>query len=181
VIEVTELYVDGLTSKKEMDAARAAAGFRGAMSLKELRASRRPNRQEARAGLMAAASAFTEASREAELSARFAREAAMAAWQAEEAEEEAFQCEILRGLLGNPFRPISLDPGWLTPTVTNLAAAAYVERELPSGHLDAGWLGVLADALEDAGCDNAELLGHLRGPGPHVRGCWVVDLLLGRS
>ena len=93
----------------------------------------------------------------------------------------ANQCRLLRDLFASPFRPASINPDWLTPTVTNLAAAAYEERELPSGHLDAARLGVLADALEDAGCGDAELLGHLRGSGPHVRGCWVVDLLLGRS
>lgn len=55
------------------------------------------------------------------------------------------------------------------------------ERELPSGHLDAGQLAILADALEDAGCDNADILDHCRSDGPHVRGCWVVDLLLGKE
>jgi hypothetical protein len=58
--------------------------------------------------------------------------------------------------------------------------AAYEERELPSGHLNRHRLAVLADALEEAGAD-AELVGHLRGPGPHVRGCWVVDFLTGRG
>jgi hypothetical protein len=95
--------------------------------------------------------------------------------------ESAAQCELLRDIFGNPFQPVTVDPAWLTPTVTSLALSAYEQRELPSGHLDAGRLAVLADALEDAGCDNAELLGHLRGPGPHVRGCWALDLILGRS
>jgi hypothetical protein len=63
----------------------------------------------------------------------------------------------------------------------NLAQALYEERELPSGHLDAARLAVLADMLEEAGCANPRLLGHLRGPGPHVRGCWAVDLVLGQS
>ena len=47
--------------------------------------------------------------------------------------------------------------------------------------LDPDRLAVLADALEEAGCDNADLLSHLRGPGPHVRGCWALDLLLGKE
>ena len=59
-----------------------------------------------------------------------------------------------------------------------LAQAAYDERELPAGTLDTTRLAVLADALEEAGCVQADILGHLRGPGPHVRGCWAVDLLL---
>jgi hypothetical protein len=56
----------------------------------------------------------------------------------------------------------------------------YDERELPSCHLDAARLAVLADMLEEAGCTDPLLLGHLRGPGPHLRGCWAVDLLLGK-
>ena len=65
--------------------------------------------------------------------------------------------------------------------VKKLAEAVYDDRDLPSGHLDAGRLAVLADMLEEAGCADAGILGHLRGPGPHVRGCWVVDLLTGRG
>jgi hypothetical protein len=78
----------------------------------------------------------------------------------------------------------SLDPSWLTwndGMVRRLAEAAYEGRELPGGTLDVARLAVLADALEEAGCGNAELLGHLRGPGPHVRGCWVVDLILSKD
>jgi hypothetical protein len=58
---------------------------------------------------------------------------------------------------------------------------AYEERQLPEGTLDSARLAVLADTLEDAGCTHAELLGHLRGPGPHVRGCWAVDLVMGKQ
>ena len=65
--------------------------------------------------------------------------------------------------------------------MVGLAQAAYDERELPSGTLDATRLAVLADALEEAGCPDRTILDHLRGPGPHVRGCWAVDLLLGKS
>jgi hypothetical protein len=78
--------------------------------------------------------------------------------------------EITRDVAGSPFRPVTIDPAWLTPTVTNLATAAYDERTLPSGELDLARLAILADALEEAGCANADILAHLRGPGPHVRG-----------
>jgi hypothetical protein len=88
---------------------------------------------------------------------------------------------LLRCIFGNPFRPVVLDPSWRTPTVTPLAQAAYDERILPAGTLDQDRLAVLADALEDAGCNNADILSHLRGPGPHLRGCWVIDLLLGKE
>jgi hypothetical protein len=73
-----------------------------------------------------------------------------------------------------------IDPSWLAwsdRTVPKLAESTYNERELPSGQLQPDRLVVLADALEDAGCPDADLLGHLRQPGPHVRGCWAVDLV----
>jgi hypothetical protein len=90
---------------------------------------------------------------------------------------------MLRDLFGNPFRPASLDPDWLTwkdGTIPKMAQTIYEARELPSGHLDRDRLAILGDALEDAGCSDPEILGHCQGPGPHVRGCWVVDLLLGK-
>lgn len=95
--------------------------------------------------------------------------------------EEAAQVALLRCVLGNPFRPVALDPGLLTPAVVSLARAAYAERQLPGGHLDPARLAVLADALEEAGCTQQEVLAHLRGPGPHVRGCHVLDQLTGRA
>ena len=88
------------------------------------------------------------------------------------------QASILRDLFGNPYRPVSLDPAWRTPDVLSLAQAAYDNRTLPAGTLEPERLGLLADALEESGCANADLLGHLRGEGVHVRGCWVVDLVL---
>jgi hypothetical protein len=95
-------------------------------------------------------------------------------------EEEAHLARLLRDVLGNPFRPLAVDPGVRTPTVAALAQAAYDERVLPGGELDAARLAVLADAIEEAG-GPADLLAHLRGPGPHVRGCFVVDALLNRK
>ena len=91
------------------------------------------------------------------------------------------QCDVLWGILGNPFRPVPLHRSWLTPDVLSLARAAYDQRTLPAGTLEPARLALLADALEEAGCADPQLLGHLRGPGPHVRGCWAVDLLLGRQ
>jgi hypothetical protein len=97
--------------------------------------------------------------------------------------ESVSQCQIAQDILRNPFRPApAVDPAWLAwqgGTVAKLARAAYEERRLPEGTLDPARLAVLADALEEAGCGDAELLGHLRGPGVHCRGCWPVDLILG--
>jgi hypothetical protein len=81
---------------------------------------------------------------------------------------------ILHEILGNPFRPITLNPFWLTPTVSDLARAIYDERAF--GHFP-----ILADALEDGGCSDTEILGHMRGPATHVLGCWALDLILARS
>jgi hypothetical protein len=84
------------------------------------------------------------------------------------------QVQVLQDLFGNPFRPARIVPSWRTPNVVNLAQEIYDNRafdRLPS----------MADALVDAGCDNQEILAHCRGPGPHVRGCWAVDLLLGKE
>jgi hypothetical protein len=99
-------------------------------------------------------------------------------------EESRAQCGLLRDVVGNPFRPAAVNPAWLSwngGAVRRLAQAAYVERNLPAGELDPARLAVLADALEEAGCADPEILAHLRGPGPHVRGCWVIDLLLGKQ
>jgi hypothetical protein len=91
---------------------------------------------------------------------------------------------LVREIFGNPLRPVAVDPSWLTwhgGALVTLAQAVYDDRDLPSGHLDAARLAVLADMLEEAGCSDQQLLGHLRSPGPHVRGCWAVDAVLDRS
>jgi hypothetical protein len=96
--------------------------------------------------------------------------------------------EIIRGehgalvldVFGNPFRPVALDPRWLTSTVVDLARSIYkADPRQAGGHLTN--LPILADALMDAGCDDEELLAHCRSDGPHVRGCWAVDLILGKT
>jgi hypothetical protein len=91
------------------------------------------------------------------------------------------QVGLARCVFGNPFRPVTMAPAWRTPDVIGLAQAAYENRILPSGGLDQQHLTILADALEDAGCSDRALLDHLRGPGVHVRGCWAVDALLGKT
>ena len=93
----------------------------------------------------------------------------------------ARRAALLRDVVGNPFRAVAFAHGWRTAVVSGMARVAREERALPSGHLDARRLAVLADALEDAGCADADLLSHLRSPGPHVRGCWALDLVLGKQ
>jgi len=97
------------------------------------------------------------------------------------ATEELQQMEILRDIAGNPFRPVTFSPCSRTATVTNLAQTIYDDRQLPSGLFDNQRMTVLADALEEAGCDNKDILDHCRSGGEHVRGCWVVDLVLGKE
>jgi hypothetical protein len=76
---------------------------------------------------------------------------------------------------------LTLAPAWRTAAVASLATASYNERDLPSGHLDLARLAVLADAFEEVGCTDQQVLEHLRGPGRHVRGCFAVDAVLGRT
>jgi hypothetical protein len=92
-----------------------------------------------------------------------------------------FQLAAAHEIFGNPFRPVTFDPRWLTPTVLSLAQAAYDERSHPGGSLDTARLAILGDALEDAGCSDPAILVHLRGPGPHCRGCWSLDLTLSKE
>jgi hypothetical protein len=94
--------------------------------------------------------------------------------------EARAQCGLIRDIFGNPFRqPPRLRPAWLTPDVSGLALAAYEERLMPTRQLDGARFAVLSDALEEAGCSEPEILQHLRAAGPHVRGCWALDLLVG--
>jgi hypothetical protein len=87
---------------------------------------------------------------------------------------------FLHDLFDNLILSVPVDTAWITPTVKNLAQAAYTERKMPKGELDADRLKILSDALVDAGA-TGELLTHLRKRGPHTRGCWAVDAILGKS
>jgi len=90
------------------------------------------------------------------------------------AREEEVQSSLLRDIFGNPFSPVAFDPRWLTTDVVALARGIYEDRAFDR-------LPLLADALMDAGCDSDDILSHCRSEGPHVRGCWVVDLVLGKE
>ncbi len=108
-----------------------------------------------------------------------------AAYKAAYQAEQRAEAGLVRCIFGNPFRPSPpIDPSVLTwngGIVPGLAASAYEDRLLPSGQLEPSRLAVLADALEEAGCTGAGILEHLRGPGPHVRGCFLIDAILGKS
>ena len=84
------------------------------------------------------------------------------------------RCGSIRDIFGNPFRPVVADPAWRTDTAVSLARQMYESREF-------GAMPILADALQDAGCENTDILNHCRDTAQgHVRGCWVVDLVLGK-
>jgi hypothetical protein len=104
------------------------------------------------------------------LAAAFARDE-VAAFR----EEDLGQAELLRDIFGNPFHPVTFSPSWRTETAVSLAKQMYDAREF-------GAMPILADALQDAGCDNEDILNHCRDTNQvHVRGCWVCDLVLGKE
>ncbi|QEL15603.1 hypothetical protein [Limnoglobus roseus] len=96
------------------------------------------------------------------------------AWHEAWAAEQSAQVALLRDVFGNPFRTVNFDPAWLTPTAVGLAEAIYADRAFDR-------LPILADSLQDAGCEDEAILGHCRGDGVHVRGCWVLDGVLGNG
>jgi hypothetical protein len=101
--------------------------------------------------------------------------AAVEVERATRAAETACQCHLARCVAGfPPFHSARISPSWRTDTVLALARQMYDAREFSA-------MPILADALQDAGCDNEDVLAHCRGPGPHVRGCWVVDFVLGKA
>jgi hypothetical protein len=102
--------------------------------------------------------------------------AAIAVGGIDGANELVHQCGIIRDIFGNPFhKPPKFDKRWRTSTVALLAKQMYESRDFSA-------MPILADALQDAGCDNDTILSHCRDTNqPHVRGCWVVDLVLGKS
>jgi hypothetical protein len=167
-VEVAERFTDGAADAEELRAAQ-----RGAQAAYRL-AARRHGPTAFRLWLAACLAADATARR-----ATFdpAKEFFRGAADRKERAERKARAALCRDLFGNPFRPVALDRRWLTGgdgAARKLARVIYAERRF-------GDLSVLADALEDAGCADAAVLAHCRGPGEHVRGCWVVDLLLGKS
>jgi hypothetical protein len=189
-VEVAERYADNHANRGNLVAARRAAkspretqGWDGGMGCAWATTDWSAWRAANAAARMAAAAPPPSARLKA-VSSRSPghttrREAKAASGRSREVECVG-QCNLLRCIFGNPFRPASLDLPWLTPTVISLAQAAYSERLMPSGELDVARLAVLADALEEAGCTDAKILEHARRP-RHFRGCWLLDAVLGKA
>jgi hypothetical protein len=170
-VKVAERFAEGQASKDELQAAfQSVIGLTmGGYSPTD------PGVQERTAARMALASVKARA-----MSAAFDMTALplpLAGYCAGEASGDVLLCDLLHCVFGNPFRPISLDHAWLAwndGTVRTLAQSIYDDRAFDR-------LPILADALEEAGCKSTDILNHCRGPGPHARGCWVVDLILGEQ
>jgi hypothetical protein len=151
-VEVAEAYADGRAGPEALRAARLACRSAGGS-----------------AAWYAAASRPAVAARNASLSA-----------QAGSGAEPAELAALLRDIF-DPFRTVTVDPPCVPSSVLMLARRAYDDHLLPEGTLDPALLGALAENLEATGCQDARLLGHLSGPGPHVRGCFALDAILDRS
>jgi hypothetical protein len=195
-VEISELYADGSITAEEMAAAQniAEAAARAAGSAET---------EAKHVAWAAVAAAMTEMAIDVRAwqSVRYAAWASWAIWASARAKTVVRERRLesaravrtattklkrtamagtaarFRDVFGNPFRPVPLDLSWLVwndGTVPKLAQVIYDERRFED-------LPVLADALEDASCTDTVILSHCRAPGEHVRGCWVIDLLLGKS
>jgi hypothetical protein len=165
-VAVAESFADGIACPADLVSARSEA-----RSVYEQFANHGPwDQRDAAAACFCVVMKYAGDAVHAWRSAAHAASRAGSTWYAEMAE----QCRLVRDIFGNPFRPVALDAAWLTSTVVALAKGIYEERAFDR-------MPILADALQDAGCDHPDILDHCRGPGPHVRGCWVVDLILDKT
>jgi hypothetical protein len=156
-VELSELYADGLGTKEETEAAgRAVLG--AATTVTGVSS----NSSIAYAAADSAFGSFNSFNVITSLNS------------SDHSSEGAAHCALLRDIFGNPFHPVVIDPSWLTSTVLALARQMHDSRDFSA-------MPILADALQDVGCENEELLNHCRISGLHVRGCWGVDLLLGNT
>ncbi len=168
-VEVAERFADGLAVTKELHVAARKALSRAQTS--------RVARPAVGHGATAVYHAATPDARGGALGAAFAAQRALLLTGSDPAAEARAHCRLIHDVFGNPFRPARLDDAWLgwhDRCVVRIARAVYDERRF-------GDLPILHDALLDAGCDDDDVLAHCREPGEHVRGCWVLDLLLGKA
>jgi hypothetical protein len=166
LIEASERYADGEEDFRDLKAAWDANGYAVGPEAKGVRLARSAAHRDIWQGALESWAAL---------------KAPAVPGNPEPALGERAQAGLFREVFGNPFRPVTISPAGKTPQVGALAQATYEQRTLPAGTLDLARLAVLADALEEAGCTEQALLSHLRSAGPHVRGCWALDLLLGES
>jgi hypothetical protein len=177
-VEASERYVEGMISRDELRRCQSQARAATMDFWRKIRKApgslpNAPARQ-----------AVAECAAEPLLAARVAGEASTACvWagsqvlevmRAAKEAEKAFQCDLLRDLFGNPFRPVAGDPSAWPPEAVALAETIYDHRSFER-------LPELAQVLQEAGCTQADLLSHLRGAGQHARGCWALDRILSKD
>lgn len=172
-IETIEQHVDGMASPQEWKAAKQTL-IRYTVDDR-----RAPYDDQfwADGWEMASDSNFFDPSFEDNYRSNLSAEERMNRWNLVVQRERNWRADVLRDLIGNPFRGISIDPAslqWDDAIVPQLAQSIYDDRRFED-------LPILADALMDAGCHDEAILSHCRSPGPHVLGCWVLDLLLGKQ
>jgi hypothetical protein len=166
-----EQAVSAAAGAEASEAARQAAGFAAGADAEAA---------GEQAALAAAWAALQEGARDSSgtIKRGVSREAGDAAEDPAKAAARKRQAALLHDIFPNPFQfPPVIDPAclrWQGGTVVKLAQAIYDDRAFDR-------LPILADALDDAGCTDTVILNHLRGPGPHVRGCFALDLVLGKS
>jgi hypothetical protein len=190
-VEAAEAFAEGKIRKAKLAAAEQLAEAAYYELLNELRQENpaasgehsTPSAAAARQSAIEAACVASMANQEmVAQTSRLAAAAAGRVWRTPERKSELrHHADLLRDIASNYFRGVVIEAHWLSADVVALAKAAYENRTLPVGALEPERLSILADALEDAGCDAEALLTHLRSPGVHVRGCWAVDALLGRK
>lgn len=167
-VELAEQFADGRAGKQELiDAHRAAIGAHVEWCRTE---------DTWRTFAMRAA-AFAAASNNFAVDAmapKVANDAAHGLLPDSRLSEEEGQCQLLRDLFGNPFRPVPFDPAWRTPSITDLARAIYDQRRFKD-------MPVLAGALEESSCTSPELMAHCRSGEEHFKGCWAVDAILDKT
>lgn len=180
IVALVERFADGLISKADLALARQVATENASRVTTEvweaMRASA-PGHSAPKSLMLAMWAATALQMLPLESSAAMFSNIVFPLWSASRHEPSLpNRCEAIREVFGNPFRPARPAPAWLRHNdgaARRLAATIYdtgAYAEAP----------VLADALEDAGCEDQAILGHLRGGGPHVRGCWVIDLMRGQ-
>jgi hypothetical protein len=167
-VEAAERFADDAATGEELGAARAAAHEAALAAVSGWGANRRHDHAKFAAASAAAPDAGEAAVTASQDMLRLADEGLR------RAEEEAAQVADIRCVFGGLFHAVAIQPEWLTSTVLVLARQADEAWEF-------GAIPILADALQDAGCDSDDLLSHLRGAGPHTIGCWALDLVLGKS
>jgi hypothetical protein len=171
-VETCEHFIDGNATSEELEAARARAHelFHG---LGDIIEDHGPMAVEDACEANGRFSVFSVANSSADVAAEAADNDGGLGWSLDRDKERAAQCDLIREIIGNPFHPATMHPRWISEKVREIAQGIYDENAFDR-------LVPLGDALEDAGCDDDHILTHCRQPNGHVRGCWVVDLVLGK-